>query len=58
MSRYAGQPGFGALTIECQNFTGIVVVVCIKGGTITDVEHEEMASIIADAPSPIAGHHV
>ena len=39
------------LKIECQSFTGIVVVICIKGGAVTDVEHEEMASIIADAKS-------
>ena len=42
------------LAIECQNFAGIVVVICIKGGTITDVEHEEMASIIAEAESDAA----
>ena len=39
------------IAIECQGFSGIVVVVCIKGGAVTDVEHEEMDSIVADAKS-------
>lgn len=37
------------LAVESQHFDGIVLCVCIKGGPITDVEHMEMSSIIADA---------
>jgi hypothetical protein len=39
------------MSIECQGFDGILVVVCIKGGPVTRVEHESMESIISDAKS-------
>eukprot|EP00928_Gymnodinium_smaydae_P045347 TRINITY_DN30241_c0_g1_i1.p1 TRINITY_DN30241_c0_g1~~TRINITY_DN30241_c0_g1_i1.p1 ORF type:complete len:1440 (+),score=237.39 TRINITY_DN30241_c0_g1_i1:90-4409(+) len=35
--------------VECQNFDGVVEVVCIHGGPITQVEQKEMPSIIRDA---------
>eukprot|EP01048_Picozoa_sp_COSAG05_P012121 COSAG05_NODE_1192_length_5572_cov_3.202266_3_plen_947_part_00 len=37
------------LKLECQNFDGTVVVVCLHGGTITKVEHEAMDEIVKDA---------
>ena len=38
-----------ALAVESQSFDGILVVICIKGGPVTAVEHEQMDSIITDA---------
>ena len=37
------------MNLECQNFGGTLDIVCIKGGPITDVEHEEMEQIIQEA---------
>ena len=39
------------LKLECQGFSSIVVVICTKGGAVTDVEHGEMDSVIVDATS-------
>ena len=37
------------MKLECQGFTGTLEVICIKGGPITDAEHEEMERIIEGA---------
>lgn len=37
--------------LECQNFDGTLLVVCIRGGVITQVEHEEMERIMDEARS-------
>ena len=37
--------------LECQQFEGTLVVVCIRGGLITQVEHEEMERIMEEAKS-------
>ena len=37
------------MNLECQTFDGTLDVICIKGGPITDVEHEEMEQIIRDS---------
>ena len=37
------------MNLECQTFNGTLEVVCIKGGPITDVEHDEMDRIIEEA---------
>lgn len=38
-----------SLKLASQNFSGVVVVVCIQGGPITQIEAKEMPTIIADA---------
>ena len=35
--------------VECQGFHGLLEVVCIEGGPITQIEADEMAHILADA---------
>ena len=42
------------MKLDCQNFDGTLEVICIKGGAITDAEHEEMERIIADAKKDAA----
>ena len=42
------------LAVESQSFDGILVVICIKGGPVTDVEHDQMDSIITDATAAAA----
>eukprot|EP01043_Picozoa_sp_COSAG02_P019159 COSAG02_NODE_915_length_15986_cov_16.498584_3_plen_629_part_00 len=37
------------MNLECQTFDGTLEVICIKGGSKTDVEHEEMDLIIEEA---------
>merc|ERR1712159_315863 len=37
------------MSLECQNFGGTLEIIWIKGGPITDVEHEEMEQIIREA---------
>ena len=37
------------MNLECQTFDGTLDVICIKGGPITDVEHEEMDRIVEEA---------
>ncbi len=48
------------MNLECQTFDGTLVIICIKGGPITDVEHEEMDQIIRDAKHDAAvnGIHI
>ena len=36
------------MKLACQAFDGTVEIVCLKGGLVTDVEQEEMDTIIAD----------
>ena len=43
-----------AMSIECQGFRGVLEVVCIQGGNITQVEHELMDVIIANARADAA----
>ena len=35
--------------LECQDFTGVLEVICIDGGQVTRIESEEMARILVDA---------
>jgi hypothetical protein len=42
------------MKLECQSFDGTLEVVCIQGGAITAVEHEEMERIIEDAEKDAA----
>eukprot|EP01049_Picozoa_sp_SAG25_P002190 SAG25_NODE_112_length_14924_cov_13.606476_6_plen_544_part_00 len=37
------------MILECQTFGGTLDVICIQGGPITDVEHEEMEAIVQEA---------
>ena len=36
------------MRLACQAFDGTVEIICLKGGLVTDVEQEEMDTIIAD----------
>ena len=36
------------MKLACQAFDGLVEIICLKGGLVTDVEQEEMDTIIAD----------
>ena len=37
------------IKIETQGFDGVLVVLCLEGGVVTQVEAEEMAAIVNDA---------
>ena len=37
------------MRLSCQGFDGIVEVICLHGGIVTQVEQEEMSTIIRDA---------
>eukprot|EP01045_Picozoa_sp_COSAG04_P027076 COSAG04_NODE_3892_length_2444_cov_4.701493_2_plen_309_part_00 len=46
------------IKIESQNFSGVLVIVCINGGMITTVEGEEMGKVVNDAKSDAAKSNV
>ena len=46
------------MNLECQTFSGTLEVICIKGGSITDVEHEEMDLIIEEARHDAAKNYI
>lgn len=35
--------------VECQSFDGVLEIVCIDGGLVTQVEQQEMPGIVRDA---------
>eukprot|EP01043_Picozoa_sp_COSAG02_P025991 COSAG02_NODE_1481_length_12389_cov_15.643857_18_plen_129_part_00 len=45
------------MRLACQAFDGTVEIICLKGGLVTDVEQEEMDTIISDgkADAKISG---
>lgn len=46
------------MNLECQTFDGTLEIICIKGGPITDVEHEEMDRIIEEARRDAATNEI
>ena len=48
----------GKMSMECQGFAGTVEVICIEGGLITMMEHQEMDKIVEDAKDDLAKNGV
>jgi hypothetical protein len=46
------------IKLEMQNFDGVLVVLCLEGGLITQVEAEEMQRIVNDAKKDAAQSHI
>jgi hypothetical protein len=48
----------GKMSMECQGYSGTVEVICIEGGPITKLEHQEMEIIVERAKEDLAKNGV